>query len=93
MLAENLSLLIPTDRVLLAPWPRTTAIDYQVIVEVTQFDRTLGGEVVLAVRWSMAGADGQELMMFRIEPVAISVLDYSLGFGHTELVTGGDIAA
>jgi uncharacterized protein len=63
VLAENLSLLIPTDRMVLHPWPRTTAIDYQVIVEVTQFDRTLGGEVVLVTRWSITAANEQELMM------------------------------
>jgi uncharacterized protein len=63
VLAENLSLLIPTDRVVLHPWPRTTAIDYQVIVEVTQFDRALGGEVVLVARWSITAANEQELMM------------------------------
>jgi general stress protein 26 len=28
-----------------------------------------------------------ELAIFRITPVAISVLDYTKGFGHTELVT------
>jgi uncharacterized lipoprotein YmbA len=63
VLAENLSLLIPTDRVLLHPWQRTTAIDYQVIVEVAQFDRTMGGEVVLAARWSIEGANGKELIL------------------------------
>ena len=57
------SLLIPTDHVVLAPWPRTTAIDYQVLVEVTRFDGSVGGEVVLAARWSIAGADGKELIM------------------------------
>ena len=28
-----------------------------------------------------------EVRLFRLEPVVISVLDYSLGFGHTDLVT------
>ena len=28
-----------------------------------------------------------QVRIFRIEPVVISVLDYSLGFGHTDLVT------
>src|SRR5882762_7561588 len=32
VLAENLSLLIPTDRVVLYPWPRTKDPDYQVTV-------------------------------------------------------------
>jgi uncharacterized lipoprotein YmbA len=63
VLAENLSLLIPTDRVVFHPWPRQTAVDYQVIVEVTQFDRTTAGEVVLAARWSIALADDRELLL------------------------------
>src|SRR2546430_14448306 len=46
-LAENLSLLVPTDRVVLHPWARTTVPDYQVTVEVLQFDAGPGGEVIL----------------------------------------------
>src|SRR5262245_10321681 len=38
VLAENLSLLIPTDRVVLHPWPRTIDPDYQLTVEVLQFE-------------------------------------------------------
>ncbi len=30
--------------------------------------------------------DGTDIDFFRVEPVAISVLDYKKGFGHTELV-------
>jgi uncharacterized protein len=63
VLAENLSLLIPTDYVVLAPWPRTTAIDYQVTVEVMRFDGGVGNEVVLAARWAIVSADGKELLM------------------------------
>jgi uncharacterized lipoprotein YmbA len=62
-LAENLSLLVPTDRVVLHPWPRTTEPDYQVTVEMTQFDRDPGGEVVLTARWSLLDANGKELVM------------------------------
>ncbi len=29
----------------------------------------------------------EEISVFRIEPKVISVLDYSKGFGHTDLVT------
>ncbi len=61
VLAENLSLLMPTARVVLHPWSRTTVIDQQVLIEVTQFDRTIGGEVVLVARWSLLGTAGQEL--------------------------------
>jgi len=63
VLAENLSLLIPTERVVLHPWPRTLDPDYQVTVEVLQFDRGPGGEVVLAARWSLLDRDGKELVL------------------------------
>jgi len=61
VLAENLSLLMPTARVVLQPWPQTTEMDQQVLLEVTQFDRTMEGEAVLVARWSLLGATGQEL--------------------------------
>jgi uncharacterized lipoprotein YmbA len=63
LLAENLALLIPTERVWTAPWPRAIAVDYQVLVDVTRFDGTTGGEVVLAARWGLMAADGKELLM------------------------------
>jgi uncharacterized lipoprotein YmbA len=63
VLAENLSLLIPTERVVLHPWPRMTDPDYQVAVEVLQFDRGPGGQVVLAARWSLLDHDTKELAL------------------------------
>ena len=63
VLAENLSLLIPTERVVLHPWPRTTVLDYQVTVEVIQFDADSRGEVVLAARWQILTANEKELVM------------------------------
>jgi uncharacterized protein len=63
VLAEDLSLLIPTERVVLYPWSRALDPDYQVTVEVLQFDRGPGGEVVLAARWSLLDRDGKELAL------------------------------
>ena len=62
-LAENLSLLIPTERVLLHPWSRTTEPDYQITVDVTQFDAGPSGEVVLAVLWRLLSTNEKELVM------------------------------
>jgi uncharacterized lipoprotein YmbA len=63
VLVENMSVLLPTDRVMLAPWPRTTAIDYQVTVDVTRFDGGVDNEVVLDANWTIADADGKELIV------------------------------
>jgi uncharacterized lipoprotein YmbA len=62
-LAENLSLLVPTDRVVLHPWSRTTVPEYQVTVDVLQFDADPGGEVVLAARWQILNADEKALVI------------------------------
>ena len=48
---------------MLYPWPRTIDPDYQVTVEVIQFDRGPGNQVVLAARWSLLDRDGKELVM------------------------------
>jgi uncharacterized protein len=61
VLAENLSLLLATDRVALFPW-KTFIPEYQVVVEVTHF---LGqtGEVSLVALWSILTKDGREALV------------------------------
>ena len=62
VLAEDLARLIPTDQILLHPWPRSATLDYQVSMEVLQFDGWLGGESTLLARWSIL--DGAEHELF-----------------------------
>ena len=62
VLAENLVRLIPTDQILLHPWPRSVTLDYQVSIEVLQLDGWLGGESTLLARWSIL--DGAERELF-----------------------------
>jgi len=62
VLAENLARLIPTDHLLPQAWPRSATLDYQVTVEVLQFDGWLGGESRLLARWSIL--DGAEHELF-----------------------------
>jgi len=62
VLAENLALLIPTEQILLHPWPRSATLDYQVSTEVLHFDGWLGGESTLLARWSIL--DGAERELF-----------------------------
>src|SRR5882724_6529323 len=62
VLAENMALLIPTDHILLNPWPRSATLDYQVGVEMLQFDGWLGGESSLIARWSILDRAERELL-------------------------------
>jgi uncharacterized lipoprotein YmbA len=62
VLAENLSLLLATDRVALFPW-KTFTPEYQVVVEVTHFLGQTGGAVSLVALWSILNKDGQEALV------------------------------
>ena len=96
-LGKNLSLLIPTDRVLLHPWSRTIEPDYQVTVEVTQFDAGPSGEAVLAARWRILNANDKELAMRKVRfTAAAGRQDYEatvIAMGHTLDALSQDIAA
>ena len=96
VLAENLSLLIPTDRVLLYPWSRTAEPDYQVRVEVTQFDAGPSGEVVLAAYWKILSSNDKELVMRKARfTAAAGRQDYEatvIAMGHTLDALSQDIA-
>ena len=52
-LAENLSIMLPTDRTVSHPWSRSTMLDYQVIVNVTRFDADAAGTVILTAGWEL----------------------------------------
>lgn len=65
VLAENLSVMLSTDRIEQFPWRRTTPVDYQIVVDVLQFDGTRDGEAVMSARWSLLGGDEQTVFTTR----------------------------
>jgi uncharacterized lipoprotein YmbA len=77
--AENLASLIPTDRLAMYPWPRSTPIDYQVTLEVVEFLGRLGGESALIARWTLSRGEGQEVLASRKSGFSATV-----GGGHLE---------
>jgi len=61
VLSENLSTLLNTQRVQFYPWNRITPVDYQVVINVEQFDSD-SKQATLIARWSIRdGHDGKEL--------------------------------
>lgn len=60
MLAENIAPLVPTDQIAVFPWGRGFVPDVQIVVELSQFEGTLGGDAVLAARWRILGGSGDE---------------------------------
>lgn len=63
VLTENLSTLIPTDRI--ATIPSNVATDRDVSVEIVNFERNAEGDVVLVARWTVIGDSGRRLLAMR----------------------------
>src|ERR1700730_5401554 len=71
VLAENLALLLQTDRIEKYPWPRRTPIDYQIVISVQRFETTADGQAQLKARWIIKdAATGEDL--YASETIAAS---------------------
>lgn len=53
VMAEDLSALLPTHRVIRAPWPGATALRCRLRLEVAKFGPEESGQVVLSGRWAL----------------------------------------
>jgi len=78
VLAENLSVLLSTDRVVVFPWAGSTHVLYQVTVDVAQLEYTPDGKVTLVAGWSVFGDDGQKQLMMKRSKLTVPV--QSTGF-------------
>jgi hypothetical protein len=82
-LAEEISARVPTERIVIFPWPGVVArvIQYQVVVAVLRFDGRPGGDVTLDTRWRILGRDGDELAFRRS-----TVIETAAGRGYEPMV-------
>jgi len=60
VLANDLSVLVPTDRISFYPARLPPDMDLRIAVEVLRFDGSLGGDAVLEARWTLFGSDAEE---------------------------------
>ena len=77
VLAKNISILLPTDRVAVYPWGDQFTPTYQIKLEVEQFDGQLGESVVLGVTWMVMNQEGTNTLVVRKSRVEEAVLDKS----------------
>lgn len=75
VLAKNISILLPTDRVAVYPWGDQFTPTYQIKLEVEQFDGQLGESVVLDVTWMVTDQEGTNTLVVRKSRVEEAVLD------------------
>ena len=57
VLQENLSMFLTTDGIVSYPWNRSSSPDYQLSLDIIQFDGTKNLEAVFKVRWTLARGD------------------------------------
>jgi uncharacterized lipoprotein YmbA len=75
VLAKNISILLPSDRVAVYPWGDQFTPTYQIKLEVEQFDGQLGESVVLDVTWMVTDQEGTNTLVVRKSRVEEAVLD------------------
>ena len=63
VLAENIGILLPTERIYIYPWRLSEPMDYQIIVDVVRFDGDLGKDAWLVARWSIVVGKDKELVV------------------------------
>src|SRR6266446_7252170 len=62
VIASNLTVLVPADRVVVYPWPPGVSLDYQVSVEVTRLDLRMDGPCALEAWWRIQAKDQKSVV-------------------------------
>ncbi|MCA9471247.1 MAG: PqiC family protein [Nitrospirales bacterium] len=62
VVSENLSWLLGTDNIVTYPWKRSHTVDYQLVLDVIEFDVNSAGNALLFARWSVVGDDGETVI-------------------------------
>lgn len=65
VLAKNISILLPSDRVAVYPWGEQFSPTYRIKLDVEQFDGRLGERVVLDVTWMVTDQEGTNQLVVR----------------------------
>ncbi len=69
--AENLSILLSTAQVKLYPWPQSGSVDFQVVINVIQFEGNPAGNAVLLARWSILNNRGKTELTERTTHITV----------------------
>jgi uncharacterized lipoprotein YmbA len=73
VLAENLSRLLAADDVVIHPWPRSAHVAYQVLVQVTRFDSTIGAQSMLTARWQIIDVQEDRELLRKTSSFAVPI--------------------
>ena len=82
VIAENLSLMLATDKVLSYPSMVAVPQDYIIKIDISRFDGRLGGDIELIVRWAVF--DGQGNAVHSV--TASHIMEAARGGGYADMV-------
>ncbi len=60
VIAENMSVLLNTDKVFIFPQKKRTPVEYQIEVNILRFDGELGKDLFLSALWSVVDVEKEE---------------------------------
>ncbi|MEX2206303.1 MAG: PqiC family protein [Myxococcota bacterium] len=63
VVSDDLGRLLGTSRVVMYPTEPRFKADYRVLLDIREFERSAGGDVVLRVRWTLASANGAAVIV------------------------------
>ena len=82
VIAENLTYLLSTDKVLSYPTMEAVELDYNVKLDISRFDGTLGGQMDLIVRWGIFDGAGNSVYDVK----ATHIKEPTTGGGYNDMV-------
>jgi len=75
VLMEDIAVQLPEQTATaLFPWAKHFQPSHRLVVSVSQFDGQLGGEVILAARWTVTSGDGQDSLATRKSTIRIKTV-------------------
>ena len=82
VISENLTYFLSTDRVLSYPSMEAIELDYNVKMDISRFDGSLGGQMELHARWAIFDGSGNTLYGIKATHIAES----TNGGGYADMV-------
>jgi hypothetical protein len=65
VIADNLSVLLPSDRVCAYPWSDSIQVKYKVSVEIISLEKTQDGKAILDASWDIIENNGEKLLIMK----------------------------
>jgi uncharacterized lipoprotein YmbA len=73
VLADNLSILVPSEHVFIFPWTKSMQVQYQITLDIIHLEKMPDGKIMLDASWSILGNDGEKLLVMRRSKLILPV--------------------